>query len=271
MIAESDTSSSIVSAIAALVQAAAWPIVALLFLVCYRAKLSNILDVLTQKLKEAKYVKAGQVEIDTAEQINQVVSSTGESANVDVSQRKVPKSQIKAAELVSKKLEAAPIPYSQKVDLAYQQVYDLVDEYERIRREQQPGSKRTRIMNEIAAKMRALAVVVYPLLPTLMSGQRTGERLAAICALQVRPELGRFDWLVDRVMQEEQPFVFFHASLAILELIKSNRLINREVAEPRIRAALAHMQGFREGRPDQNTIDVLNEALEMLQAHNRTT
>lgn len=251
-------------------QAVAWPAIALLFLVLYRTKMASIFDVLIQKLKEAKHLKAGQLEINTAvEEIQRIVNRSAESAGGQDIKKEIPESQIKAAQLVGEKLDSAPISYSQKVDVAHRQVYDIVEEYEGIRRAEPSGPRRTRSMNEIAAKMRALAVVAYPLLPSLMSGKRAGERLAAICTLQVRPELGHFHWLADRLMQEEQPFVFFHASLAILELVKSNPFISRETAEPPIRKALEHMSSFRGGNPDQNTIDVLNEVLKKLQNQSR--
>lgn len=226
-----------------------------------------MLDVLIQKLKDAKHVKVSQLEIDT--EINKLVSDTGESAGTQKMQNEIPESQIKTAQLISDKVDAAPIPYSQKVDLAHRQIYDLVDEYEEIRQREPGGSRRTRMMNEVAAKMRALAFVTYPLLPALMAGKRAGERLAAICTLQVRPELGHFYWLVERIMEEEQPFIFFHASLAVLELVKTHSFISRETIEPAILKALERIQDFRGGRPDQNTVDVLNEILKRLQGQNR--
>jgi hypothetical protein len=112
--------------------------------------------------------------------------------------------------------------------------------------------------------MRALSIAARPLLVTLMSGEKSGERLAAICILQVRPELGYFDWLVERVMEEDQPFILFHASLAILALIKSHPYVKPEIASQSIRAALERVVGFKGGKPDQNTIDVLTDALSLV-------
>jgi hypothetical protein len=264
LIIESTSTTTTLNAIAALIQAIAWPIVALLFLLLYRAKIGSLFDVLIKKLKEARHVKAGQLEIDTAEEIQQVVQRTAEAAGVQDIKKEIPENQIKAAQLVGEKLDAAPIAYSQKVDVVYRQVYELVDEYETTRQMLPGGPRRTQTMNETAAKMRALAFAAYPLLPSLMSGKKTGERLAAICTLQVKPELSHFYWLVDRIVKEEQPFIFFQAAVAILELVKSHSRISREVAEPAITAAIEHLRTYR-GVPDQNTIDVLSEALQRLE------
>ena len=264
MASDPSTGATTLSALAALLQAIAWPITVGLFLLIFRARIGLILDVLAQKLRDAKRVRAGQVEIETAQELGQVLDHTGQKARSAEIEKQIPDSQIRAAHLVRERLTAAPIAFSQKLDVVYEQIYELVDEYEKTRRNLPSGHNRTRLMNEIAAKLRALSIVAYPLLPSLTTGKRHGERLAAICILQVKPELGYFEWLIDRIMQEDQPFLLFHAALAILEMMKSHPYLKPESASESIRRALERVHGFTGGQPDQNTIDVLNEALSLL-------
>ena|SRR5579871_2552635 len=58
MLTESTAPVTTLSAVAALIQAVAWPIVAVLFLLFYRIKIASVFDVLIQKLKDAKHVNA---------------------------------------------------------------------------------------------------------------------------------------------------------------------------------------------------------------------
>jgi hypothetical protein len=259
-----ETAPTTLTGIAAILSAIAWPLVAVAFFLIYRTKLISIIDILTVKLREAKHVKAGQLEIDTEQQIGQVLNETSAAAGGQVITREIPEGQIHAAELVGDRLNAAPISLSQKLDIVHKQIYELVQEYDDTRQNMPSGPARTRQMNEIAAKMRALSIVAYPLLRFLTAGKKPGERLAAICILQVRPELGYFDWLIERVMKEDQAFILFHASLAILELVRTYSYLRPDIAAEAIRNALDRVTRFSGGKPDQNTIDVLNEALSRL-------
>jgi hypothetical protein len=254
-----------IGSIAALLQAVCWPIVVLLLLGMYRSKIGLVFDIICTKLKEAKHVKAGQFEIDTELAITQAMNRTAEQASRETIGKEVPKNQIEAAILVDEELNAAPLAFSRKLDVVHSQLYSLVDQYENVRRDQPSGPARTRRMNEIAAKMRAISIAAYPLLLPLMAGKRTGERLAAICIMQVRPEIGYFDWLVERIMEEDQPFVFFHASLAILELVKAHSYLRPKIAADLIRRGIERLESFRDGKPDANTIEVLDHALAILE------
>jgi hypothetical protein len=264
MVGESSPTAPTLTGIAAILQAVAWPCVAIVFFLLYRTKLISILDILALKLRQAKHVKAGQIEIDTEQEIHEAVEKAGEQASEQGFWKEVPEKQVQAARAVGDKLQAAPIEFRDKLDFAHREIYDLIDQYESVRRSMPSGNLRTRKMNEIAAKMRTLSIAVYPLLTSLVKGRVPGERLAAICVLQVRPELGYFDWLIERVMREDQPFLFFHASLAILELVRTFPYLSTEIAGKSIRDALQRIRSFPGGRPDQNTIEVLEQALAKL-------
>jgi hypothetical protein len=264
MLTESQPVATTLGSIAAILQAVTWPLVAVLFFVIYRAKVGAVIDIFADKIKEAKHVKAWQVEIDARAEVDRVVNEAGQAATVQEVRSEVPEEQIRAARLVNEKLTALPIAYEQRLAMVRDSVYELVEKYESLRRSTPGGEDRTRIMNQISAKMRALAIGAYPLLPSLMEGKRPGERLAAICILQVQHDPGRFHWLIDRVEAEDQPFLFFNAALAILEIVRDHQYLPKDIASKSIGEALSHLKGFRGGKPDQNTIDVLEEALRQL-------
>lgn len=259
---EGPASPSALSSVAAILQALAWPAVAALFLITYRTRIKSLIDVLTKKLETATRVKAWQFEVETAEQeIKRVVDQTGVAANAEQLSAKVPESQVQAAREVNDTLRASPISDQAAIRAVGRQIRDLAVDYDQTRASMSSGPSRTRHMNEIAAKMRALSLAARPLLHTLMGGQTAGERLAAICILQVAPAGEYFAWLIERIMQEQQPFLLFQASLAVLELVRADQYENGDEVRKAIRNAIAHLQAYTGGKPDKNTIDVLNQAL----------
>jgi len=82
--------------------------------------------------------------------------------------------------------------------------------------------------------------------------------------LQVEPRPRYFRWLIERVKSETQPFVFYQASVAILELLERKFYVNADVARSEISDAIRFISSFPGGQPDQNTLDVLKEALSLV-------
>lgn len=107
----------------------------------------------------------------------------------------------------------------------------LAGEYSRVRDTMPPGHPRTRQMEVIASRMRALAGQLYSSVPLLSAadgpmGDAPGRRLAAITFLQAIPHPGYLQWLSerfgrDRVGEEvEKPFVQYHAGVALLSAVR---------------------------------------------------
>jgi hypothetical protein len=252
---------ALVAAIAELLKAMAWPIVVVVVLVIYRARIGSLIEVLTKKLEAATKLKAGQFEIESKEQeVKRVLEATSKTASDNI-QEKIPEEQIRAAGEVERLLEDGQ---SSAQGVVSRQIKLLVKEYEDIRNRMSQGQQRTRRMNEVAAKMRALGLAARPLVRSLQSGQTAGERLAAICILQVAPEFGYFDWLIQRIKSEKQAFIFFQAAIAVLELVKAGMYTNKSTIKAAIEDARQHIASFRDGVPDQNTIDVLTTAISLL-------
>jgi hypothetical protein len=60
-----------------------------------------------------------------------------------------------------------------------------------------------------------LAQSTYALLPEMMASPVAGERLAAVSALQVIPDVRYVGWLAER-LAEKRPFIGYHAMVALL-------------------------------------------------------
>src|SRR5262249_9573268 len=74
---------------------------------------------------------------------------------------------------------------------------------------------RTRKMEIVAAKMRALACDAYFMLEYLAKNPQPGCRLAAVSLLEIRPNPEYLEWLSER-LAPEKPFVGYHAALALI-------------------------------------------------------
>ena len=138
------------------------------------------------------------------------------------------------------------------------QVAALAREYERVRASMPPGDRRTKQMEIIASKMRALSLACYELLPDLIRGE-TGERLAAVSFLEVKPSPDYLDWLVNR-MAEEKPFIMYHAAWALRHAAR----VLTPVDLPKVQSAIERALGAA-GTTDRGTSSVLNAALEEVQ------
>lgn len=112
--------------------------------------------------------------------------------------------------------EAATRVTDASLAIVREQVGGESREYERIRRSMSPGDQRTRRLEVVASRLRALAQSVYPLLPELIRSEQPGHRLAAVCALQAIPTAAYLEWLGERICVET-PFVGYHAILGLLE------------------------------------------------------
>jgi hypothetical protein len=82
------------------------------------------------------------------------------------------------------------------------------------------GDPRTRKMEVVASKMRALGLAGYPMLPELAASASPGQRLAAVVILQSIPNPDYIPWLAQR-LRVEAPFVGYHAAVALLTAVRA--------------------------------------------------
>jgi hypothetical protein len=258
---DTQSSTQILSAVAAILQAVAWPLVAALFFLMYRARIGSLLDILGQKLATASKFKAWQLELDdTSQDIKDAVRKAGDTANPESTLGKISSAQVQAAEEVRDRIRNSPLPDTRALPAVREQLYALIQEYDQSRRDLPPGFVRTKKMTAIVAGMRALSLAALPLQAQLISESSPGARLAAICMLQISPDPDYFDWIIERLNAEDQAFILCQAAVAVLELVQSGKLDDKIKTHDAICGALHHISSFGD-HPDQNTIEILQSAV----------
>jgi hypothetical protein len=137
--------------------------------------------------------------------------------------------------------QAAVIPSSTSdLDFVRSQLLGLSAEYAKIRANMPSGDARTRQMEIIVTKMRSVALPATPLLRSLADSRVPGERLAAISILQVTPQTEYIEWLGERCL-EGQPFLVYHAAVALLTSARTLDCVHRPRLEKAIQKGLAHL------------------------------
>ncbi len=132
-------------------------------------------------------------------------------------------------------LAPPPLPPAESLreDVVKVRLDELARAYQALRTSMLPGNARTRKMEVVAAKMRALACDGYYLLDYLARNPEPGARLAAVSLLEARPSAGHLEWLAER-LAPEKPFVGYHAALALFTAARTLEPEHRD----RVRAAI---------------------------------
>lgn len=242
----------VMKAVTELVTASAWPVVFAILLLTQWKALSRLLAALVALVQSSTRIRFGDL-------IDVEVSRTAEEAEQrSTLSREVPTEELAAASRVGRFVTEAELPTVRS------KMLEFAREYEAVRSDMKPGPERTRVMNAIVAKMRTLAIAATPFLAEFSTWRDSpGARLAAITILQLNPRLEYLGWLVER-MRKEQPFVFFHASVALLSMVRRFGGVARNELKAAIERALNIVKSFTGGSPDQNTIETLELALSEL-------
>lgn len=245
-----DASAKLLTAIAAVFGAIAWPLTFFAFVCLFRNELRPILGkvpIVLDKIKKASLAGIN-VELDqVAEEADKLENESG----------KITPRQVEAAARIAiKSQEVGQQPILNELDR-------LCLEYDSLRRSLPSGHERTRAMTRVIVRMRSLAPSLIEYIDAYKGSGSAGSRLAAIAMMQMAPQVGDLDWLEKR-FSSEQPFVFYHAALALQNIAnvsdtpeKKRRL--REVVEQ----ALSTLRGFA-GVPDAGTVGVLEMLLSSL-------
>ena len=99
------------------------------------------------------------------------------------------------------------------------QMDQLATDFDRAR-DSKASSSRIKLMEQIAAQMRALALSLEPFYPEYKKSESRGGRLAAVSILEIRPRASEADWLAC-LLKSESPFLGYHAAVALAELAKA--------------------------------------------------
>ena len=268
----------VLTAIAAICSAIVWPVLVGLILWWFREPAKELLKAAVGVAEGATRFKIWQIEFDRDVQ-QQVTQSESAALGAPVTppvtaHTSIPETQgaatisstqVAAATRVRSLLDAAPnSTLRESAEAAIKaRMLGYAQEYETTRASMRSGPDRTRAMNGVVAKMRTLALAADFLLDDLMSADNSpGRRLAAICILQLKPQMRAVPWLADR-MHLEQPFVFFHASVALLNAVRRFGAGERKTLDSALHSALTQVQSFGE-RADINTVRALTLALSEL-------
>lgn len=93
-------------------------------------------------------------------------------------------------------------------------------EYDRVRASMPSSSERTRAMEAVFSKMKIVAPRAQAFVDEFEKDPSAGVRLMAIAVLDMFPNSAHLDWLAERLDPErEQPFVAYHASVALLDAV----------------------------------------------------
>ncbi|RRA47727.1 hypothetical protein [Acidipila sp. EB88] len=279
---------AVLSAVASICSAVVWPVLIGLVLWWFRDQARELLRAAVGVAEGATRFKIWQIEFDrdVQQQVAQsesaalqapvstsplaghaIVADPGQPAAGDTAARAteraamIPSSEVAAATGVRSLLDAAPNSTLRKTaeSAIKQRMLGFAQEYETLRASMHAGPERTRAMNAVMAKMRTLALAADLFLEEWMGAiSSPGRRLAAIAILQMKPQMAAVPWLVER-MRLEQPFVFFHASVALLNAARRFGGTDRATLAEAVRASLARVQSFGENA-DPNTVRLLTLA-----------
>jgi hypothetical protein len=236
----------LLAVIAKILDAVAWPLVPVAFFFLFRAQMAEILGNLPRLLNRVESLKLAGVEAVLSAQSAAVAGKSPEET------ARVSEAQVAAAVEVATQARDVSLPNIRKA------VVELAEEYDRLRATMPSGGPRTVEMNRVVAKMRALSLASEHLLDELRTAAQPGRRLMATVILQVRPRVGEIDWLVDRFHNEKQPFLFFHAAIALQRLADIYGRQHRDALLQAISVAERAIDSF-DGKPDPNTLRVLAE------------
>ncbi len=206
---------------------AGWPIVALIGLILFRGPIGRIRKVGWKDFS----VEVGR-ELDAAEK--RASAETPEA-------RKGPPT---AAD-VAQSGQVARLAQGVDIQAVRATAVELAAEYERVRASMPSGDARTRRMEVVVSKMRALGEAVIPLRHEFRVSPTPGQRLVAIASMQVSPDYEALDWLVQCV-KSEKPFMGYHAALALLVAARDPRA---SAYLPELRAARRGIEAIEAGLP----------------------
>jgi hypothetical protein len=237
--------SRLITAIAALAGAVAWPMMFIIALIVLRKPLGAISGHLPTLLDRITKMKIGIVETELAKVAQ---SSETQTENIEGA---ITADQVNSAVRIESEAKAIG------PEALLPQLDRLCSEYDSIRRTMRPSTIRTQAMTRVVVQMRALAPTLSAHIQAYQGSGSAGSRLAAIAIMQMVPAKADIPWLVDR-FGTEQPFVFYHAALALQNIANQDDLDLRAAAVAAAGQALNRLLSFK-SEPDSNTVAVLQK------------
>lgn len=233
---------ALITAIAALVSALAWPMVLLAVIFLLRDHIGIAAKDLPAVLRRMRKVKLGAFEAELDAKAESLVD-----------------------EAIARPAELSPRQITTTATLAVtahqlgeaamrRQLERLCIEFDTIRKTMPSGYDRSRAMMGVLVRLRTLAPAIEKFLGELQGGRTEGERLAAIAIMQVNPDLADIDWLLAR-FRTDPPFLFAQAAAVLRSLLRQDATTaDRAVAAAK--TALQIVMAYP-GEPDAGTLELL--------------
>jgi hypothetical protein len=204
--------SKLLTAVAALVGAVAWPLLIGGIVFVFRNELRSALAKVPALFERIRKASLAGINLE----LDRVAAEAEGAAN-------------EGGKITPRQVEAAARIAIQSRDVDSQTLLNELDQlclqYDSLRRSVPAGAERTRAMTAVLVKMRSLAPSLVNHLDVYKGSGSPGSRLAAIAMMQMVPRVADLDWLKKR-FSSEQPFVFYHAALARLRnAVRSPRTV----------------------------------------------
>lgn len=239
----------LLTSIAALVGAAAWPVTFLVVVLIFRAQLQLAMSRVPLLLDRVKKASLPGIALEL-DRVADAETKSGADAS-----GKITPGQFDAARRIAIQTEEIGSRAALLGELDR-----LCLEYDSLRRSRPSSRERTQAMTRIVVKMRSLAPSVIDFMDSYKGSGSPGSRLAAITMMQMVPRLADLDWLKDR-FSSEQPFIFYHAALALQNAANiGDSTEKRRHLREIVKQALATVESFA-GTPDAGTVEVLKMLL----------
>lgn len=249
-----DEYAKLLTSVAALFGAVAWPGAFLVVIFIFRDELKLALNKVPMILDRVKKASLAGLALEL-DRVADAETTSGADKSGKITAR-----QIEAAARIE--IETREVGSSALLG----ELDRLCLEYNSLRRTLPSGDQRTKAMTRVLVKMRSLAPSLVDFLDAYRSSGSPGSRLAAIAMMQMVPRRADLEWLRDR-FSFDQPFLFYHAALALQNIenicnTSNDRDRLREIAQQ----ALQTVKSFP-GIPDPNTIEVLESLISDLSPH----
>lgn len=241
----------LITAIGSLLAATAWPISILIMILVFRKEIRSAFGRVPAVLDRIHKIKMAGMEADL-----------GRIAEASLEDSENPKGEVTVEQaLTAAKIEAEADELG--IESLIRELDKLCLEYDAVRRSLPASRVRTQAMTQILVKMRSLGPSVADKIEIYKKSGSPGSRLAAVAIMQMDPKKADLEWLADRFL-EDQPFIFYHAALALSNAANIAAGPERSAVVDAARKAYGILTSFS-GTPDQNTLDVLNTLLNINQ------
>lgn len=237
----------LITAVAALLGAVAWPAAVATLLIVFRQEIRNALAKIPSVIDRMRALKLGAVATELDRVADQAVARAQSTGAISVA-------EVETAALISR--DSAAIG-----ELALAEQLDrLCIEYDTIRRVMPPSDRRTSAMTRVLVRMRSLGPSISSRISAYASSGSPGSRLAAVAMMQMEPNKADLSWLVER-FRNEHPFIFYHAALALQNVANDGDVERLAATKAAAAEALAILEDF-DGEPDASSVHVLTALIE---------